>query len=318
MKTIAMIGGTGFIGRHLACELARRGYSQKILTRRRERTKSVIVFPNLELIEADVHDPKVLESHFTGCDAVINLAGILNERRRGGFDQVHATLPERIVAAAANSGVRRLLHVSALGAAEDAPSRYLRSKAAGEAVIAASGDKGMAATWFRPSVVFGQGDSFVTRFAQLLSITPAVLPLTCADARITPVYVEDVARAMANALENKGTVGACYELCGPSQYTLSALVRYVGTVTGNERSILELGRVLSRLQAHVMQNLPGKLLTIDNVDTLSVPSICDGDDLLRLGIHARALESVVPDLFGDRNKQAQYDSFRTVAGRDTP
>ena len=154
------------------------------------------------------------------------------------------------------------------------------------------------------------------RFATLLTMVPVALPLACPDARFQPVYVDDVALAVANALTDKSTHGESYNLCGPEQYALSALVRYVAAVTGADRTIVELGPGLSRLQASVMQMLPGKLFTLDNYNSMQVPSICDGDDLERLGVAARTLESIVPGFLGNRNKQALYDGFRTYAGRD--
>ncbi|NKC15344.1 MAG: NAD(P)H-binding protein [Gammaproteobacteria bacterium] len=316
IKTIAMIGGTGFLGRHLAAEFVRRGYTLKLLTRRRERSKAVIVFPTLELVDADVHDDAVLAAQLSGCDAVVSAAGILNERRAGDFKAVHATLPERIVKACVKNHIHRLLHVSALGAANDAPSRYLQTKAAGERAIHAGIEAGLAVTCFRPSVIFGAGDSFINRFATLLAMTPVVFPLACANARFAPVFVDDVAAAMVNALTDKSTHGQTYSLCGPKQYTLSALVRYIGEVSGNERSIWELGNGLSRLQAIVMQYLPGKLFTMDNYRSMQVPSICDGNDLEKLGITRHSLESAVLEILGGHRKQARYDAFRTAAGRD--
>lgn len=316
IQTIAMIGATGFIGRHLAAELTRRGYRLRALTRRRERSKHMLVFPRLELVQANVHAPGVLETELAGCQAVVNLAGVLNERRPGDFDRVHAELPARIVAACHANGIGRYLHMSALGAAGDAPSRYLRSKAAGEQAVMGAARQGLGVTVFRPSVVFGPDDDFFNRFATLLALTPLALPLACASARFAPVYVEDVVQAFARTLTDNDSHGEAYSLCGPEQYTLADLVRYAGQVSGHERRVFGLGDRLSYLQGLVMERLPGQIFTTDNYRSMQVPNICDGDDLARLGIRATGIEAIVPGYLGQRCKQARYDEFRSHAGRD--
>jgi len=205
-----ILGGAGFLGRHLAAELARRAVEVTVPSRRRERAKHLIVLPTVDVVEADVNAPGVLERLAKGRDAVINLVGILH----GNFERAHVELPRAIVAACRAGGVARLLHVSALGAAPDAPSEYLRSKARGEEVVL--GAAGLEATVFRPSVVFGPEDRFLNTFASLARYLP-VLALACPHARFQPVYVGDVARAMAEALEKPEARGKRYELCGPRE-----------------------------------------------------------------------------------------------------
>jgi uncharacterized protein YbjT (DUF2867 family) len=315
-KTIALIGGTGFIGTMLAARLAKQGHKMKVLTRRRERTKSLIVMPSLELVDADVHNADDLNAQLAGVDAVVNLAGILNEHRRGDFDRVHAELPAKIVAACLNNGVDRVLHMSALKATSDAPSKYLRSKASGEANLVASAGNRVNTTIFRPSVVFGPGDSFFNRFAGLLASIPIGFPLACPNARFAPVYVGDVTQAFTIALQDKSTFGKAYNLCGPDQYTLAELVRYAARTSGHSRVIWPLGRVTSRLQATFMQMLPGKPFSVDNYLSMQVDNTCEGDDLAQFGINATTLDSVVPSYIGTRNKLAAFTAFRSRAGRD--
>ena len=315
-STIVIIGGAGFIGTQLAAELAARGYAIKMLTRRRERKKQVILLPNLQLVEADVHNETALRAELRGADTVISMAGILNESRAGDFDRVHHQLPRKIAAACADTGIKRLLHVSSLGASADAPSKYLRSKAAGEnALVTASGDS-VALTIFRPSVVFGPGDAFLNQFAKILAMVPVALPLACAKARLAPVYVQDVVKAIANSVTDKRTFGESYNLCGPQQYSLLELVRYVNALTDAQRAIVPLGHALSMLQAHVFQLLPGKLLTVDNVRSMQVDSTCSGDDLAKLGVKASGISAVVPQYLGVKGKQSNLGRFRAHASRD--
>ena len=282
-----LLGGAGFLGRHLAAELARRSVEVTVPSRRRERAKHLIVLPTVNVVEADINAPGVLERLVRGCDAVINLVGILH----GSFERAHVELPKAIVAACRASGVPRLLHVSALGAAADAPSEYQRSKARGEQVVL--GAEGLAVTVFRPSVVFGPEDRFLNTFARLARYLP-VLALACPQARFQPVYVGDVARALAEALDEPEAHGKRYDLCGPREYTLKTLVEYACAATGRPRLVLGLPPRLSYLQAWVLEHSPGRLMTRDNYRSMQVPNVCAPDCTLPFGVAPTALEAVAP------------------------
>ncbi|HEX6298741.1 MAG TPA: complex I NDUFA9 subunit family protein [Burkholderiales bacterium] len=288
VENVLIVGGSGFLGRHLAAELARRALRVTIPTRRRERAKGLIVLPTVDVLEVDVNAPGVLERLARGRDAVINLVGILHGP---DFEHAHVELPKAIVSACRANGVPRLLHVSALGAATDAPSEYLRSKARGEQI--ALGAEGLAVTVFRPSVVFGPEDRFLNTFACLARYLP-VLALACAQARFQPVYVGDVARAMAQALEKPEAHGKRYELCGPREYTLKALVEYACAATGRHRLVLGLPPSLSYLQARLLEWSPGPLMTRDNYRSMQVPNVCAQDCTLPFGLAPTALEAVAP------------------------
>ena len=315
-SSVVIIGGTGFVGTQVAAELATQGYQMKLLTRRRERKKQVLMLPTLTLVDANVHDAAALAEHTAGADVVISMAGILHETHGGDFEKVHADLPRKIVDACVANGVPRLLHIGALGASDTAPSAYLRSKANGEKAIAEGAERGLATTVFRPSVIFGPRDDFINRFAGLLTAMPVALPLACPKARLAPVYVGDVAAAVVNSIPNKKTFGQSYNLCGPDQMTLLEIVRFISRVTGHERTIVPLSNAMSLMQAQVMQMLPGKLFTVDNYRSLQVDSVCEGDDLATLGIDASGMDAVVPAYLGARKKQAQLGRFRAYAGRD--
>ncbi len=286
MKNILLIGGTGFVGGAIARRLVAADFRVTLPTRRPERARHLAVLPTAHLVAADVHDEAVLARLMAGQDAVISLVGIL----RGDFQRTHAELPGKIARAAARAGVPRLLHVSALGAAPDAPSQYLKSKAAGEDALRAAFP---AATIFRPAVIFGRGDTFLTLFAGLLKITP-VVPLACAEARFQPVWIEDVVSAVVGALDHPESAGRIYPLCGPRQYSLRELVALAGALSGHPRPIVGLPFALSILQAFFMEFLPNGPMTRDNVWSMQVPNVCPEGCTLPFGLAAMSLEAVAP------------------------
>jgi uncharacterized protein YbjT (DUF2867 family) len=297
IRTLCVLGGTGFVGRHLVHRLAATGRHVRVLTRHRERHRDLLVLPTVDLIEADVHDPAALREHFQGCQAVVNLVAILNERGAdgSGFRAVHVELPRKIVETCLAQGVWRLLHMSALHAdAARGPSRYLYTKGEGEDLVHAAAEQGLQVTSFRPSVIFGPDDRFLNRFARLLRLSPWVFPLACPEARFAPVYVGDVVQACVNALENRAAIGRRYELCGPRVYTLRELVEFIARTAKLRRVVIGLGDGLSRLQAKVLERVPGKPFTTDNYLSLQVDSVCGENGLAELGITPASVEAIAP------------------------
>lgn len=315
MKTrvVCVLGGTGFVGRHLVAALSASGWRVRVVTRRRERHRDLLVLPGVDLIEGGIDDVAALRQYFSGAGAVINLVGILHERRRGEFQAVHVDLPKHIVSACRAADVPRLLHMSALHAdAARGASRYLRSKGEGENIVHTTTD--IHVTSFRPSVIFGPGDSFFNRFACLIRVSPGLLPLACPDARFAPVYVADVVAAMVGSLDDRRTYGQRYDLCGPAQYTLRELVEFTARVTGRRCRVIGLSRTLSALQARVMGALPGKLLTYDNYLSMQVDSVCSGPFPDVFGVTPATIEAVVPRYLGRRGDP--FDAVRRVARHD--
>lgn len=324
MKTseVLLIGGTGFVGLHVANLLCERGMRVTVPTRHRARAAHLLLLPTVEVIEADVHDPATLACLMAGKDAVINLVGVLHSRpaAAGGasfgldFARAHVELPGKIVAAANKAGVKRLIHVSALKAHKDAPSAYLRSKAEGEANIRRfSGDW----TILQPSVIFGEGDSFLNLFARLLHCFP-VLPLAGAQARFQPVFVGDVAQIIADALTDPASAGQTYEVCGPRVYTLRQLVAYVGQLIGKPRPVIGLPGGLAYLQAWMLECLPGPLMSRDNLASMQVDNVSFGLPQPSIGGVPRSptpLEAVAPTYLAARVPRGRFGDYRAHARR---
>ena len=317
MFNILVLGGSGFVGRSVCERLVERsgGASGSIVvpSRRPARAKHIQLLPTLQVVPADVHDDAQLTRLVTGCDAVINLVAILHGSE-ADFQRTHVELPRRLAAACAAAGVRRVVHVSALGASAQAPSRYLRSKAAGEALLQAAA---LDLTLLRPSVVFGEHDRFLNLFAALQAVFP-VMPLAGATARFQPVWVEDVAAAIVACLDDPSSIGQTIECSGPRVFTLKELVQLAGRWSGHVRPVIGLPDSLGRWQAAAMEMLPGEpLMSRDNIDSMRVANIASGSlpGLERLGITATALESVAPAYLGRGDGPERLDPWRAKAGR---
>ncbi|HTQ01119.1 MAG TPA: complex I NDUFA9 subunit family protein [Casimicrobiaceae bacterium] len=310
-KRIVVLGGGGFVGRHVVARLVAADYRVVVPTRRRESAKHLILLPTVDVVEADVHDENVLSRLFADAAAVVNLVGIIHEDGADTFERVHVELPRKVIAACRAAGVARLLHMSALGASADAPSKYLRGKAAAEAMVAASG---LQWTIFRPSVVFGREDAFLNLFARLSRALP-IVALASPKARFQPVYVGDVAHCFVQAVDDDITYLARYDLCGPKVYTLQELVTYVGETAGAVRPIFTLGPGLSKLQAAVLEHLPGKLMTRDNLLSMKKDNVCDCPFPAVFGIAPATLESVAPSYLSPGAQRSPFDPYRANSGR---
>jgi len=303
---VMLLGGSGFIGRQLAFTLANRGCTVTIPCRRPHRNKSLLVHPNIRVIEADVFDSARLDSLCEGQQAMINLIGILHQRKRNDFRRVHVDFIKTLVSACTRSDIKRLLHLSALGADQaTGSSQYLRSKGEGENLLHTFGQKDLHVTSFQPSVVFGKNDHFINRFANILKLCPGVLPLACPQSRFAPVYIGDLVEKIADAVDDKATYGQRYSVCGPEQFTLQQILELLIKAMGSSCRIIPLGNGLSKFQAMILQYLPGKLFTLDNYRSLQTPSICEDGESCPSSLHQHIQDIGV--LFSNKK---HYDRFR--------
>ena len=311
MHRIVVVGGSGFVGRSVIARLASAGHRVVVPTRRREAAKHLILLPTVDVVEADVHNPHTLAGLVEGASAVINLVGILNEKSSATFARAHVDLSRNVVNACGKAGVTRLLHMSALGADVAGPSQYLRTKGEAEQLVMASG---LRWTIFRPSVIFGPGDSFLSLFARMSQLLPVIV-LAASEARFAPIFIGDVAHCIVASLDDDLSQLARYDLCGPKNYTLREIVRYVGEVAGAVRPIIPLNASLSKLQAAILERAPGKLLSRDNLLSMSVDNICQCPFPALFGITPATLESIAPGYLAPAARRSPFDAYRAHGGR---
>ena len=314
---ICVIGGTGFVGTQLITELVNQGHSVKVITRRPERHRHLRTLPNVKIVSIDFFGNKVLERQIDTYDVVINLAGILNPSGKNNFEQVHENVALRVAEATKAVDTPRLLHMSALNAGENAPSEYLRSKGRAQNKVFAI--DGLHVTTFSPSVIFGVGDSFFNRFAQLLKFMPGYFPLTCASARFAPIYIGDVVDAFINSIDKPQAYGKNYNLCGPESFSLQELVKYTAKQINSNCTIVPLNRFFSKPLAMFMGIFPGAPITLDNYRSMLVDSVCsdaDSSDLSdELGVQLHSIDSVVPKYLAGKDFAGQMDYLRGKSKR---
>lgn len=305
---ILILGGSGFVGRAICSKLISAGHSITIPTRKRDNARDVFLLPAVTAIEADPSDLSALTELARGHDAVINLIGILN----GDFERAHVTFTQTAIAACKAAGVSRYVHMSALGASADGPSEYQKSKAKAEALVRASG---LNTTIFAPSVIFGRGDSFLNKFAHMIGLLPPLMPMVLpgASAQFQPVWVDDVARAFVNSLTNEATFGKRYELVGPKVYTLRELISYVMTLKQDQHMIIGLPGFVTSILAGVLQFVPTKPLTPDNVKSMSVPNVSKAEFPAFAGVRS-SVEDVVPGYLGEAGELDEFAAARIKAG----
>ena len=314
---ILVLGGTGFVGRHVCEQLVRAGHQVTVPTRRTSRAAAVQTLPGLTVLESNVHDEAALRQLVAGHDAVVNLIAVLHGSE-ARFEQVHVQLPQALARAIQTTGVHRLVHVSALGADLQGPSRYQRSKARGEAVLQ---EAGLELTVLRPSVIFGAEDRFLNLFADLQLVFP-FMPLAGSGTRFQPVWVADVARAVVQCLHDRHTIGRTYEACGPEVFTLGELVQragqWAGVNHGRGRPVIPLPRWVGWLQALAMEMAPGEpLMSRDNLASMKVDNVASGTlpGLQGLGIEPAALSGVAPGYLGHKGPRSRLERWRASARR---
>jgi NADH dehydrogenase len=317
LPRVLILGGTGFVGRHVCEKLTRLGCSMTVITRRASQASAIQNLPRVHVVEGDVYNADFLTHCMASHEVVINLIAILHGSE-AAFDKAHVQLPQTIVKACQASGVHRLIHMSALGASLQGPSLYQRSKARGEEVLKQSG---LALTLLQPSVIFGKEDQFLNLFAKLQSITP-VVPLAGASTRFQPVWVEDVANAVAHCVMHAHTSGHTYEICGPDILTLQELVQktgqWAGLSEGKGRWVFGIPHALAWLQAFLMELAPGQpLMSRDNLASMQVDNIASGKamGLKDLGVAASAVSSIAPLYLSAQDPCSKLSSVRARARR---
>jgi NADH dehydrogenase len=275
-KNIILLGGSGFVGKHLAIELAQRGYNVTLPCRRPHRLNELKVLPSITVIKANIMDQAELTSICKGHDAVFNLVGILNESGKNTFRKMHIDFVKSIVKSCQTDNIKRLLHISALGANQaSGGSLYLRTKGEGENLLHTFGQNKLQVTSFQPSVIFGSDDSFINRFSGILKLSKGVFPLACPGSRFSPVFIGDTVSAMADTIDDPASFSRRYPLCGPETLTLLQIVEFIKQAQQSKCKIVGLPNTLAKLQAVILQNLPGKLFTMDNYRSLQTPSTCE-------------------------------------------
>ncbi len=312
-KRAVLFGGAGFIGSHLAVSLSQDGWQTTIITKHPHRHRELLVIPSLKFIAAGDLSDEFIASQIHASDTVVNLIGILNQNRSATFADLHVRLPQRIAETCLRNQARRLISISALGGAVDAPSQYLQSRGQGERELQTVMQNGLNCTIIRPSIVFGPGDSFSRMFHQLLSISPLIFPLIMPDAVIQPVYVKDVVRCIVHAMNVRTPDRGSFDVAGPDVFSLREFIALIDRMAGMRHRIVGLNQALSRLLASIAQYAPGRPLTPDNILSLQVPNSLTADVPPPYGAQSTKFESVANTWLGGQN--TQYDRFRTQAGR---
>jgi NADH dehydrogenase len=240
---LLLLGGSGFIGTQLAFALANRGWRVTVPSRRPHRHRALLVHPNIRLLEANVMDPATLKTLCVSQQAAINLVGILHERRKGDFRRYHVDFIKSVVECCSEAGIKRLLHVSALGADQSTGSSlYLRSKGEAENLLHTFGQRGLKVTSFQPSVVFGKDDGFINRFAGIMNWYAGIFPLACPDSKLAPVYVGDLVEKIASSIDDSGSYSQRYTVCGPEVFTLQQIVELIISTLKKPVYVMPLGK----------------------------------------------------------------------------
>lgn len=314
-KLVTVFGGSGFVGRHVVRALAKRGYRVRAAVRRPDLAnflQPMGVVGQATAVQANLRYPESVARAVHGADAVVNLVGILAEGGKQTFQAVQADGAAAVAQAAAQAGVGALIQMSAIGAEPNAPSAYWRSKAAGEAAALAAIP---GAIIIRPSLIFGPEDGFFNRFAAMARFSPALPLLGGGETKFQPVFVGDVAEVIARGVDG-ALAGGVYELGGPEVKSLKELMSYMLTVIGRRRLLVPVPWSVAAIKAQVLEMLPGKLLTVDQVAMLrednivSAAAVAESRTLEGVGVQPTAMETVVPTYLWRFRKAGQFETLK--------
>jgi len=314
---VTVYGGSGFLGRHLVRALARRHYRIRVAVRRPDlafHLQPLGRVGQIHAVQANLRNAESVEAAARGADVLINLVGILFERGRQRFDAIHTEGAANVARAAKAHGAR-LVHVSAIGADENSTSEYARTKAAAERIVAEILSD---TTIMRPSIMFGPDDNFFNLFASLARMSP-VLPLVGGGhTRFQPVFVGDVAQAIACAVDGEARAGTTYELGGPDVRTFRQILEYILATIERRRLLVPLPFAIAKLQASLLQFMPKPLLTPDQVELLRTDNVVSQDAIAQrrtlqgLGIEPEMIESIVPSYLWRFRKTGQFRTQPTA------
>ena len=307
---VVILGGTGFIGAQLATKLSPKSKKIIIPTRNTESNLGLKMIPNLEVVRTDIKDERSINLLLKDADLVINTVGILNEiNEDNSFDKMHYQLPKKVSNSIKKNEVKRFMHISSLNADPKSIGKYLKSKGKAEDFLISETSSFCNLTIFRPSIVFGESDSFFNKFASLLKFLP-IFPLACPNAKFMPVYVEDLTDFMISTINNIDSYGKKIDVTGPSEYTFRELIDHTLAALKIKRVIIPLNSFLSRLQASVFEKLPGKLFTMDNYQSLQIDS-CSDEGFKG----SSSLEDIIPQYLNIKTKQERFEKLRKKSGR---
>ncbi len=314
-KLICLLGGAGFIGQNLTQHLTEAGFAVRIPTRKRERVKKdLIVHPTVDVIEANVMDQSSLDTVTSGCDIVINLVGVLNETKGESFINTHVDFPRQIISACKKNSITRLIHLSAIGVSSEAPSKYLKSKWQGEEAIKLGSQGVIKTTILRPSIVFGDGDSFINLFVKIIALSP-LIPLVKSDALLQPIYVGNVSTVVTKILDSTETGGKTYELGGPKIYTFKEILNIICLSQKRRRVIIPMPSVASTMIARFTEKFPLKILTRDNLLSLTIDNTTSQNFSTIFNIKPESLESYLQEKFQTVDQYNRKAKRRSSANR---
>lgn len=318
-RLVTIFGGSGFVGRHLVRALAKDGWRIRVAVRRPDlagHLQPLGAVGQIHAVQANLRYRDSVARAVQGADAVVNLVGILAESGRQKFASVQAQGARVVAEEAARAGITNLVHLSAIGADAASDSDYARSKGLGEAAVRAAVPS---AVILRPSIMFGPEDQFFNRFANLARFTPVLPLIGGGETRFQPVFVGDVADAAKAALNGHAKPGATYELGGLEMRSFKALLEYILAVTGRKRMLVSLPFPIARMQASVLELLPGKLLTVDQVKLLETDNVvsaaaeAEGRTLAGLGIQPSTYEAIVPTYLYCFREHGQFARTETAS-----
>ncbi len=289
-KHAVIFGGSGFLGRHLVRRLARDNWDVTVATRRAHRSRELLVLPTVRMVEAKRLDDDTINTLLSENVTVINLIGILHESGTQTFEDVHANLPQRIATIGMEKNIRRLIHISSLGADVDAPSQYLKSKGQGEQNLFEAMQLGLQCEIIRPSIIYGPDDSFTRLFAKLLKLAKGFFFVIEPESQMQPVYVGDLVECIMHAIVRPRSAGRSFDVGGPQVLTFYELIELIDKLIGSRHKLIPLNHYLSNSIASVMQFAPGKPLTPDNILSLQVPNIIQTDQPEPYGVQPSSFE----------------------------